>query len=118
MNGVGPCGIARRRYISSDAQPRACRMSRFVGLRQHSLGYRRTLARGDRMPRPIPPPLAVTLSALRAAYGWPQIELARAAGANKNDLSEMERGKKHLAREKLEELVVPLGAQPGAVDLT
>jgi tetratricopeptide (TPR) repeat protein len=70
------------------------------------------------MPRPIPPALAVTLTALRAAHGWPQGELAQATGAGKNDLSEMERGRKPLSREKLEELVAPMGAGAEAIDLT
>jgi tetratricopeptide (TPR) repeat protein len=70
------------------------------------------------MPRPIPPRHAVALSALRLAHGWPQGELGAALGPRGGALCDIEKGRKPISRERLQELVAPLGAGPEAVDLT
>jgi len=71
------------------------------------------------MPRPIPPPLAVALSALRAAYGWKQGELGVALGLPLgNVLCDIEKGRRTIKREKLDELIAPLNPDPEAVEVT
>jgi tetratricopeptide (TPR) repeat protein len=70
------------------------------------------------MPRPIPPRHAVALAALRLAHGWPQGELGAALGPRGGALCDIEKGRKPISRERLLELVAPLGAGPEEVDLT
>ncbi len=70
------------------------------------------------MPRPIPPRHAVALAALRLAHGWPQGELGAALGPRGSALCDIEKGRKPISRERLLELVAPLGAGPEEVDLT
>jgi tetratricopeptide (TPR) repeat protein len=66
----------------------------------------------------IPPALARAFTALRASRGWGQGELARALGLRGNLLSEYETGHKPLSRERLEELIAPMGLGADDVDLT
>ncbi|MEO6191401.1 MAG: helix-turn-helix domain-containing protein [Thermoanaerobaculia bacterium] len=68
------------------------------------------------MPRTIPPPLSLALSYLRSAQGWSQKELAEAAGIPANLLSDYERGRKTLSRERLETMAAFMGLPSGAVD--
>jgi tetratricopeptide (TPR) repeat protein len=68
------------------------------------------------MPRETPPPLSLTLTALRTFQGWSQKELALAAGTAPSVLSAYEKGIKPLYREKLDGLVSLLGLGPFAVD--
>jgi len=51
------------------------------------------------VPRPIPSPLSVVLTALRAQAGWTESELAADLGVSKSLISDYERGKKNLRRE-------------------
>jgi len=67
--------------------------------------------------RPVPS-LAFTLSALRLEFGCTQSQLAEALGITGSLLSQYENGKKDLKRERLEELLAPLGAGPEQIDLT
>jgi transcriptional regulator with XRE-family HTH domain len=69
------------------------------------------------MPRPKAPPLGIVLTLLRSAIGWTHRELADATGTRSNMLSEYERGPRHLTRETLEQLIVPMGYDPEAIDL-
>jgi transcriptional regulator with XRE-family HTH domain len=68
------------------------------------------------MPRTIPPPLSLALSYLRSAQGWSQKELAEAAGIPANLISDYERGRKTLSRERLETMAAFMGLPSGAVD--
>jgi len=68
------------------------------------------------MPEPVPPPLAVTLTALRVAHGWAQGQLATALGLRGKELSRYEKGDRPLSREKLEGLIAPMGLGPEAID--
>jgi tetratricopeptide (TPR) repeat protein len=58
------------------------------------------------------------LTALRVHAGWTQGQLARANGISASLLSVFETGGKHLSRERLEELVAPLGEGPDAIEET
>jgi tetratricopeptide (TPR) repeat protein len=70
------------------------------------------------MPRPIPPPLGLTLAWLRMARGWTQQELATAAGASRNVVCSYETGQgKNLSRERLEELVAVMGYGSAEIEL-
>jgi transcriptional regulator with XRE-family HTH domain len=68
------------------------------------------------MPRPIPPPLSVVLTTLRAQAGWTESELAADLGVSKSLISDYERGKKNLRRERLEVLAARLGYGPHDID--
>ena len=61
------------------------------------------------MPRPMPPSLSVALTLLRSARGWTQKELAQATGIPSGILSDYEKGRRNLSRERLESLVAALG---------
>jgi transcriptional regulator with XRE-family HTH domain len=60
--------------------------------------------------------LNLALVCLRVARGWSQKQLALAAGVSANLLSDYERGRKRLHREKLERLVGKLGMGREAVE--
>lgn len=64
------------------------------------------------MERKIPPPLSLALAILRIRQGWAQKELAAAAGIPANLLSDYERGRKTLTRERLDSLLTLMGLQP------
>ncbi|PYQ56702.1 MAG: hypothetical protein DMF53_24725 [Acidobacteria bacterium] len=64
------------------------------------------------MERKIPPPLSLALDILRTRQGWTQKELAAATGIPANLLSDYERGRKTLTRERLESLLEAMGLQP------
>jgi tetratricopeptide (TPR) repeat protein len=68
------------------------------------------------MPRTIPPPLSLALSYLRMAQGWSQKELSEAAGIPANLISDYERGRKTLSRERLELMAAFMGLPSSAVD--
>jgi transcriptional regulator with XRE-family HTH domain len=68
------------------------------------------------MPRTIPPPLSLALNYLRSAQGWSQKELAEAAGIPANLISDYERGRKTLSRERLELMAAFMGLPAGTVD--
>ncbi len=56
------------------------------------------------MPRKPPPPEGLVLKILREALGWKQEDLAREAGMDKDEISDLERGRRPLSRERLGEL--------------
>jgi len=60
----------------------------------------------------IPPPLSLALDILRTREGWTQKELAAAAGIPANLISDYERGRKTLSRERLDFLLTAMGLQP------
>lgn len=64
------------------------------------------------MERKIPPPLSLALDILRTRQGWTQKELAAATGIPANLLSDYERGRKTLTRERLDLLLSAMGLQP------
>ena len=68
------------------------------------------------MARKIPPPLNLALMYLRSAQGWSQQELAESTGIAGNLLSDYERGRKTLSRERLEIIVAALGLPSGTID--
>jgi transcriptional regulator with XRE-family HTH domain len=70
------------------------------------------------MARKTPPPLNLSLTVLRLSQGWSQRELAEVTGIPDNLISDYERGRKTLSRERLEEIVADMGLPPGAVDAT
>ncbi|HVT16472.1 MAG TPA: helix-turn-helix transcriptional regulator [Thermoanaerobaculia bacterium] len=67
------------------------------------------------MPRPAPPLLSVTLTALRRARGWTEVELARAAGISKETVSHYER-EQAPSRDRLESLAAAMGYEVEAID--
>lgn len=70
------------------------------------------------MPRPIPPPMSVTLTLLRSALGWTQKELADATGIPSSVLSDYEKGRRTLSPERLQTVAAALGVEPEAVELS
>jgi transcriptional regulator with XRE-family HTH domain len=64
------------------------------------------------MERKIPPPLSLALDILRTRQGWTQKELAAATGIPANLLSDYERGRKTLTRERLDLLLSAMSLQP------
>ena len=68
------------------------------------------------MTRTTPPPLSLALNYLRSAQGWSQKELAEAAGIPANLISDYERGRKTLSRERLELMAAHMGLPSTAVD--
>lgn len=58
----------------------------------------------------------LALACLRVALGWSQKQLAMAAGISANLLSDYERGRKRLHRERLEQLAGKLGLDLVAVE--
>jgi transcriptional regulator with XRE-family HTH domain len=64
------------------------------------------------MERKIPPPLSLALDILRTRQGWTQKELAAATGIPANLISDYERGRKTLTRERLDSLLRAMGLQP------
>ena len=63
-----------------------------------------------------PPQLSIALTLLRTVQGWSQKELAEASGIPGNLLSDYERGRKPLSRERLEVLTSTMGLYGDAVD--
>lgn len=61
------------------------------------------------MPRPMPPSTSVALTLLRSAKGWTQKELAQETGIPSGILSDYEKGRRNLSRERLEALAAALG---------
>lgn len=68
------------------------------------------------MPKPRPSSLSVILRFFRWASGWSGDDLARALGIRPALISAYETGGKALSRERLEQLLVPLGIPPAAID--
>lgn len=68
------------------------------------------------MPRATVPDLGLALTCLRSAAGWSQRELAAAAGITPNLLSDYERGRKLLHRNRLAKLVRALGFDTATLD--
>jgi transcriptional regulator with XRE-family HTH domain len=68
------------------------------------------------MTRTIPPPLSIVLTYLRLGQGWSQKELAEATGLPPNLISDYERGRKTLSRERLEDIVCALGLRLSMID--
>ena len=66
--------------------------------------------------RTIPPQMSLALSYLRSAQGWSQKELSQAAGIPANLISDYERGRKTLSRERLELMATLMGLPSSAVD--
>jgi transcriptional regulator with XRE-family HTH domain len=64
------------------------------------------------MARKIPPLPSLALDILRTREGWTQKELAEATGISANLISDYERGRKKLSRERLDSLVEVMGLQP------
>ena len=64
----------------------------------------------------IPPPLSLALDFLRTRQGWTQKKLAEATGIPANLISDYERGRKTLSRERLESMVAVMGLRSKAVD--
>ena len=64
------------------------------------------------MERKIPPPLSLALDILRTRQGWTQKELSAATGISATLLSDYERGRKTLTRERLDSLLKTMGLQP------
>jgi transcriptional regulator with XRE-family HTH domain len=62
-------------------------------------------------------PLGLALGFLRSIQGWSQKDLADAAGLHPNLLSDYERGRKPLSRERLEPLVQVLGLPVETIDI-
>jgi tetratricopeptide (TPR) repeat protein len=70
------------------------------------------------MPRSIRPPLSLALMCLRVARGWPQHELAAAAGLRRQTICDFETGiRQTLSREQLEQIVAHMGYAPEDVTL-
>jgi transcriptional regulator with XRE-family HTH domain len=70
------------------------------------------------MPPTALPDLSIVLTYLRVGQGWSQADLGAAAGISPNLLSEYERGRKTLSRDRLEHLVAFLGLPPEVIDAT
>ena len=68
------------------------------------------------MKNKMPPIMNQSLSALRLALGWSQQELAQASGIPANLVSDYERGRKTLSRQRLEQFAAAMGLQPSSVD--
>src|SRR4051794_38762512 len=64
------------------------------------------------MERKIPPPLSLALGILRTRQGWTQKQLSAATGIPATLLSDYERGRKTLTRERLDSLLRTMGLQP------
>jgi len=67
------------------------------------------------LPRPAPPLLSVTLTALRRARGWTELELARAAGISEETVSLYECDRAP-TRPRLEALATAMGYDVEAID--
>lgn len=65
-----------------------------------------------------PPQLSIALTLLRTVQGWSQKELAAASGVPGSLLSDYERGRKTLSRERLELLISTMGLSRDAIDQT
>ncbi len=68
------------------------------------------------MPQDVLPDLSVTLTFLRSLLGWSQAELAEASRVAPKHISDYERGRRQLTRERLEFLIAFLGFSPEAID--
>lgn len=69
------------------------------------------------MPRKPPPPLhSLALTCLRVIQGWNQSDLSEVSGMPCNLISDYERGRKNLSRERLVMLAATMGLAPSAVD--
>ena len=66
------------------------------------------------MERKIPPMPSLALDILRTREGWTQKELAEATGIPANLISDYERGRKKLSRERLDFLLAAMGLRPAA----
>ncbi|HKI02635.1 MAG TPA: helix-turn-helix domain-containing protein [Thermoanaerobaculia bacterium] len=64
----------------------------------------------------VPPSLNLTLMYLRSALGWRQQKLAEATGIAANLLSDYERGRKTLSRERLETIVAAMDLPSSTID--
>jgi len=71
--------------------------------------------KGDTVPK-ILPALGLALTYLRKAIGWSEGELAAALGVSASLISDYERGKKVLTRERLEKIVAAMGFPREAID--
>jgi transcriptional regulator with XRE-family HTH domain len=67
------------------------------------------------MPK-ILPLLGLALTYLRKAIGWNEGDLAAALGVSASLISDYERGKKALTRERLEKIIAVMGYPPDAID--
>ena len=70
------------------------------------------------MSHPPLPDLAIVLTFLRSGQGWSQPALAEAARIPTKLLNDYERGRKTLLRERLEQLIAPMGLPPETIDET
>lgn len=64
----------------------------------------------------MPPIMNQSLTALRLALGWSQQELAQASGIPANLISDYERGRKALSRQRLEQIAAAMGVPTVSVD--
>lgn len=64
----------------------------------------------------MPPAMNQSLTALRLTLGWSQQELAQAAGIPANLISDYERGRKALSRQRLDQIAAAMGVPPVSVD--
>lgn len=70
------------------------------------------------MSRPTPPPLSVTLTLLRSARGLTQKDLAEVTGIPNSILSDYEKGRRTLSREKLETVATAMKMRPEAIEVS
>lgn len=63
-----------------------------------------------------PPVMNQSLTALRLTMGWSQQDLAQAVGIPSNLLSDYERGRKALSRQRLDQIAGVMGVSPALVD--
>ncbi|HEY9423029.1 MAG TPA: helix-turn-helix domain-containing protein [Thermoanaerobaculia bacterium] len=66
----------------------------------------------------MPPSTSVALTLLRSARGWTQKELAEATGIPSGILSDYEKGRRNLSRERLESLAAALGLGPEDIEMS
>lgn len=78
--------------------------------------FRRSNKIGDTMRYKMPPLMNQSLTAIRLALGWSQQELSQACGIPANLLSDYERGRKALSRQRLEQIAAAMGVPPVSVD--
>jgi tetratricopeptide (TPR) repeat protein/transcriptional regulator with XRE-family HTH domain len=71
--------------------------------------------KGDTVPK-ILLPLGLALTYLRKAVGWSEGELAEALGISASLISDYERGRKALTRERLDTIVAAMGYPRDAID--
>ncbi len=66
----------------------------------------------------IPPLMNQSLTALRLTLGWSQQDLAQATGIPANLISDYERGRKGLSRQRLDQFAAAMGVPPVSVETT